>query len=97
LSEAVIAAIIAGLFALTGTVVSQVIISRRQMTTVINQIKSASDEKDAELRQEIAVIKTELSNLRADVQKHNSVIERTYHLETEVARQGEQIKTLFNK
>lgn len=97
MSEAVIAAIIAGLFALTGTVVSQVIISRRQMTTVINQIKSASDEKDAELRQEIAVIKTELSNLRADVQKHNSVIERTYHLETEVARQGEQIKTLFNK
>lgn len=97
MSEAITVAVITGLCALVGTVLSQIIVSRRQMNAVLNEIKSASDAKDAELRQEIAVIKTELSNLRADVQKHNSVIERTYRMETEIARQGEQIKTLFSK
>ena len=42
------------------------------------------------LEKKIAVIETKIDNLRDEVNKHNSVVERTFRLE-------EQVKTLFNK
>lgn len=42
------------------------------------------------LERKIAVIETKIDNLRNEVEKHNSVVERTFRLE-------EQVKTLFNQ
>lgn len=42
------------------------------------------------LEKKIAVIETKIDNLRNEVSKHNSVVERTFRLE-------EQVKTLFNQ
>ena len=42
------------------------------------------------LEKKIAVIETKIDNLRDEVNKHNSVVERTFRLE-------EQVKTLFNR
>ena len=42
------------------------------------------------MEKKIAVIETKIDNLRDEVNKHNSVVERTFRLE-------EQVKTLFNK
>lgn len=42
------------------------------------------------LEKKIAVVETKIDNLRDEVNKHNSVVERTFRLE-------EQVKTLFNK
>lgn len=42
------------------------------------------------LERKIAVIETKIDTLRAEVEKHNSVVERTFRLE-------EQVKTLFNQ
>lgn len=42
------------------------------------------------LERKIAVIETKIDTLRNEVEKHNSVVERTYRLE-------EQVKTLFNQ
>ena len=42
------------------------------------------------LERKIAVIETKIDTLRNEVEKHNSVMERTFRLE-------EQVKTLFNQ
>lgn len=42
------------------------------------------------LERKIAVIETKIDTLRTEVEKHNSVMERTFRLE-------EQVKTLFNQ
>lgn len=42
------------------------------------------------LERKIAVIETKIDTLRSEVEKHNSVVERTFRLE-------EQVKTLFNQ
>ena len=42
------------------------------------------------LERKIAVIETKIDTLRNEVEKHNSVVERTFRLE-------EQVKTLFNQ
>lgn len=42
------------------------------------------------LERKIAVIETKIDTLRTEVEKHNSVVERTFRLE-------EQVKTLFNQ
>ena len=42
------------------------------------------------LERTIAVIETKIDTLRTEVEKHNSVMERTFRLE-------EQVKTLFNQ
>lgn len=42
------------------------------------------------LERKIAVIETKIDTLRTEVEKHNSVVERTFRLE-------EQVKALFNQ
>lgn len=42
------------------------------------------------LEKKIAIIETKIDNMRIEVEKHNSVVERTFRLE-------EQVKTLFNQ
>lgn len=79
------------------SVVAEIIISAKNTRELYAKLDKQSEISDERLKSDIAVIKAELSELRKQVEKHNSVIERTYNLETEVARQGEQIKTLFNK
>lgn len=93
MTEGIIAAIIAGACAVIG----QIIISAKTTSELYAKLDKQSQIQDTELKGEIAVIRTEIQELRKTVEKHNGVIERTYNLEKEVARQGEQIKTLFNR
>lgn len=73
----------------------------RQSKNVMQQIKAESVLSDAKLEAKLnqfqAVTTEKIEELSRRVEKHNSVIERTYKLETAVARQEEQIKTLFNR
>ena len=93
MSDAIIVALITGVCAIG----AQLIISAKSTNDLYAKLDKQSEIKDTELKGEIAVIRTEITELRKNVEKHNSVIERTYALEKEVAKQGEQIKTLFNK
>ena len=93
MSEPIIVALITGACA----IVAQLIISAKSTSELYSKLEKQSEVKDTELKGEIAVIRTEIAELRKNVEKHNTVVERTYNLECEVARQGEQIKTLFNK
>ena len=93
MDTAIIVAIITGGLAIVG----DIIISAKNTKALYAELDKRSEISDEKIKGEIAVIRTEIADLRKNVEKHNTVIERTYRLETEVAKQGEQIKTLFNK
>lgn len=93
MTEAMWVAFITGSLAIIG----EIILSAKSTKELYAKLDKQSELADERMKGEIAVIHTEISELRKNVEKHNSVIERTYNLEVEVARQGEQIKTLFNK
>lgn len=103
-SDAVLVAIITGACAVAGNL----IISAKNTKDLFAQLDKRSELADSELKKEMAVFKAEVSGeiaqmksemgeLRKSVDKHNSVIERTYHLEQEQAVQKEQIKVANNR
>ena len=86
--ETIIAALITGVCAIIGNL----LISRRSSEELYARLDKQSELADEEIKGEIAVIKTEISELRDETRKHNGVIERTYRLEQESAVHTEQIK-----
>ena len=93
MSEAVTAAVITGLCAIA----AQLVISFRSGRELVARLEKHSELSDAQLKGEIAVIKTELADLRQEVAKHNGVIERTYALERQTAVHAEQIKVVNHR
>ena len=77
--------------------IGQIIIAAISNSGLIAKLDKQSEVNDTKIQGEMQVIKTEVSNLREEVQKHNQVVARTYELEKQVARHDEQIKTLFNQ
>ena len=93
MSEAIAAAVITGVCAIA----AQLVISFRSGRELLAQLEKHSELSDAQLRGEIAVIKTELCDLRQEVAKHNGVIERTYALERQAAVHTEQLKSVNHR
>lgn len=93
MSEGIIAALITGACA----VVAEVILSAKNTRELFAKLDKQSELADERMRGELAVIKTELTDLRKTVDKHNGVIERTYHLEERVAVQEEKLKVANNR
>lgn len=93
MSDPIIVALITGAVAVIG----DIIISAKSTRELYAKLDKQSELADERMKGEIAVIHTEIAELRKNVEKHNTVVERVYQLETEQAKQGEQIKTLFNK
>lgn len=93
MSEAVIVAVITGLFAIVGNL----IISRRSSDDLYAKLDKQSELADQKIHGEIDVIKTELTALKDEVHKHNSVIERVYALETRSALHEDQIKAAVHR
>lgn len=93
MSEAIIVALITGVFA----VIAQVIISKQRAKDLYAELDKRSELSDAKIHGEIDVIKQELSSLRQETQKHNKVIERTYKLEEKVSVTEEKIKVANNR
>ena len=88
MSEGVLAAIISGAISLIGIVVTVVVSNRKMM----DELDKRSEVKDTELKGEIAVIKTEIADLRKSQDKHNNMIDRMYGAEKDIARVQEQMK-----
>lgn len=93
MSAGIIAALITGACA----IVAEIVVTNRTTRQLFTALDKQSELADAKIMAEIAVIKTEITELRKQVEKHNQVIERTFVLEKEQTRQAEQIKTLFNR
>ena len=82
--------------------VGDIIISARNTKDLFAKLDKRSELADQELKSEMGVfkaeisgqielLKTDIAELRKNVEKHNSVVERTYALEREQAVMAEQI------
>lgn len=94
MTEAIKIAIITGGLAFLGTLISQWMSTNKLTNELYAKLDKQSELADEKIRGELNVIHSEISTLSAHVEKHNKMVERTYALETEVAKQGEQIKML---
>ena len=88
MSEAVLTVIISSAVSLIGVIIT-VVTSNRSLMDKMDKDNAIADEK---MRGEIAVVKNDVQQLRGEVQKHNSIVERTYKLEQDSAVLTEQIK-----
>lgn len=97
MSDAVLVAIIT----VTANIIIQVFSAAGQSKQLLEKLKAEQQLADANLQAKLdtfqAVQNERIDELRRQVEKHNSVIERTYKLEETVARHDEKIKTLFTK
>lgn len=97
MSEAVLAAIIAGVLSLVGTIIT-VIQANKQTLAALDKKSELSDAKlEAELKKHQAVTDTKIDELARKVEKHNNLIERTYKLEGQMTEVQHEIKDLKAK
>lgn len=87
MNEVLVAIITAGV-SLIGTIIT-VLMANRQTIAALDK---KSETSDVEIKGKIDVIQTEIKTLSERVEKHNTMIERTYELERKAAVAEEQIK-----
>lgn len=72
-----------------------------QTKNFLEKLRAESELSDTKLEAKLTafqqVTNEKIDELSRRVEKHNKIVERTYALEAEVGKQGEKIKTLFNK
>lgn len=97
MSDAVIVAIITGVFAVIG----QLLISRSSTKDLYAKLDKQSELSDANLKAELqkyqAVTDTKIDELTREVRRHNEFATRVPLLEAEDRRLNERIKVLENK
>lgn len=81
MDSAIWVAIITGSISLIGTIITVTMANRQTLSTLSEQSKLA----DENIKGKISVIETRIKDLSDKVDKHNSMVERTYNLETRVA------------
>ena len=77
MSDAIIVALITGGLSLAGVIITTV----KSNQSLFAKLDKQSELSDAKLDKEIAVVKTEIANLSAEVRKHNAFAERIPALE----------------
>jgi len=81
MSETVLATLISSLLLLAGTVITVTASAR----STRDGLRRDFEVHKAEVRGQTELLRAELQTLSARVEKHNSVVERTYALERELA------------
>jgi len=101
LSEAIVVAIIGGVFTLTGVVITVWASSRKAAreqresnAKMIAELKQRSDASDAKLDKEVALLRAEVDELMREVRQHNNFAQRIPTLETEIKHLNEEIAEL---
>lgn len=93
MSEAIIVAVITGLCAIG----SQLASSAKLTKELYSKLDTQSQLSDERLRSEIALVKSDIAELRKTVEKHNNVVERVYRIEQDLAVQGEKLDVANNR
>ena len=90
MSESIIVALITGGLALIGVIYT----NRKSTTELFSKLDKQSELSDAKLEREIAVIKTEISNLSNKVDRHNNFAERVPILEEKASAANRRLSDL---
>lgn len=94
-------AVTVALITVMANIILQVVLAAVQSKDLLAKLQAESELADERIKSEIkannALIYEKIDELSRRVEQHNKVVERTYALETEVGKQGEKIKALFNK
>lgn len=69
-----------------------VIVGVLSLCGVVYTAKKSAEAQDTKVQVALAEMRGDIQSLRDEVQRHNGVIERTYKLETEVARIADEDK-----
>lgn len=81
MDSAIMVAIITGAISLLGTIITVTMANKQTLATLSEQSKLA----DENINGKIKVIETKIDTLNQRVEKHNSMVERTYDLESRVS------------
>lgn len=88
MDNGILVAIITAGVSLIGTIITVLAANR----STIDAMDKKSEVNDTNIQGQINVIHQEIKTLSDRVEKHNSIIERTYRLEEKTALQDEKIK-----
>ena len=91
-NSVLVAIITAGL-----TFLGVLITNRRSTTELFAKLDKQSELSDAKLEREIAVVKTEINNLAAKVDKHNNFAERVPAMEEKLSSHSRRLTELEHK
>ena len=93
MSEAIIVAAIS----LIGTVITVWAANRHTLTELDKKSELSDAKLDAKLEKHQAVTDTKIEELTRKVEKHNSVVERTYRLEGAVAELQHEMRDIRDR
>lgn len=101
MSEAVLVALISGIFTLTGVVITVVATSKKSSeqqreanAKMIAELKSRSDASDAKLDKEVALLRAEVDELMREVRVHNGFAQKMPAIEADIRNIKDQINEL---
>lgn len=104
MSEAIVVAIVSGLFTLAGVVITVVATSHRSAVQqreanakMVAELKSRSDASDAKLDKEVALLRAEVDELMREVRVHNGFAQRMPAVEADIKNMKDQINELKNE
>lgn len=81
MDSAIMVAIITGAISLLGTIITVTMANKQTLATLSEQSKLA----DENIKGKIGVLEEKIDTLSKRVEKHNSMVERTYDLESRVS------------
>lgn len=88
-------AVVVALITVTANIVLQVVSAAIQSKDLLEKLQAESELADERIKSEIkannALIYEKIDELSRRVEQHNKVVERTYALETKVARLEERV------
>lgn len=93
MSEAILVALITGGLSLIGVWLT----NRKSNAELFAKLDKQSELSDAKLEAEIRVVKTEITNLSAEVRKHNAFAERIPALEEKAKAADRRLTELEHK
>lgn len=94
MSEAVLVAVISGVFSLVGIVITVVVTVKKSRDDMISEIRKRSDDSDAKLDKEIALLRAEVDELMREVRLHNNFAQRVPVMEEQISTINREIKDI---
>ena len=104
MSEAIVVAVIGGVFTLLGVIITvwasfrkAAKQQRESNAQMIAELKSRSDASDAKLDKEVALLRAEVDELMREVRQHNNFAQRMPAVEADIQNIKDHINRLENE